>query len=155
MDSAPSPRSNSESGLQVCVRTISKGSRFLGNATLLRCPVCGKHPLFVPLNRVKTLYDWSIPLDGCPQCGFPYDREAGYFLFAVWSFSYIASVMIGFAVYLTLSVFTSWAFTGKLSFTIGVMFFSGGLLLRHAKAYFIALDHFLDPHISEKKTGNS
>ncbi len=132
--------------MQVCVRIIFKGSRFLRNATLLRCPVCGTQPLFVSLNRVKSLYDWSTPLDGCSKCGFPYDREVGYFLFAVWSFSYLSSVLIGFAVYLALSVFTGWGFNGKLSFTIGVMFFTGVLFLRHAKAYFIALDHFLDPH---------
>ena len=150
MDSDPSPRTTSESGLQVCVRMISKGSRFLGNATLLRCPVCGTQPLFVPLNRVKSLYDWSTPLDGCSKCGFPYDREAGYFLFAVWSCSYITSVMVGFTVYLGLSLLTPLTFTGKLSVTIGVMFFSGALFLRHAKAYFIALDHFLDPHTKEK-----
>ncbi|MES2309013.1 MAG: DUF983 domain-containing protein [Verrucomicrobiota bacterium] len=154
MDSSVSPGNSSESRLQSCVRLVSKGSRFLWNATLLRCPVCGTQPLFVPLKKVKSLYDWSTPLDGCPKCGFPYEREAGYFLFAVWAFSYLSSIAVGVLVLLALSIFTKWAFGWKLALAMTIMTFFGFFFSRHAKAYFIALDHFCDPVEKQKSSGS-
>lgn len=40
-----------------------------GRAMRLRCPVCGRGPLF----RRMTM------LEHCPNCGFRYEREEGYF----------------------------------------------------------------------------
>jgi hypothetical protein len=36
----------------------------------LRCPECGVSPVFVPVRRVRSLFDWFAPLDGCPRCGY-------------------------------------------------------------------------------------
>lgn len=30
---------------------------FIGRAMRLRCPECGEHPIFVPLPKVRSLYD--------------------------------------------------------------------------------------------------
>src|SRR3954464_4664653 len=54
----------------------------------LRCPECGISPVFVPLRKVRSLFDWFTPLDGCPRCGYAYEREQGYFLLSVWGLNY-------------------------------------------------------------------
>src|SRR5690349_1329720 len=56
--------------------------QFLFRAIRLRCPECGVSPMFVPVARTRSLRDWFTPLDGCPRCGYAYDREDGYFLLA-------------------------------------------------------------------------
>src|SRR3954470_9957856 len=61
---------------------------YLVRALRLRCPECGRHPIFVPARRVRSLYDWFFPLDGCPECGYAYEREDGYFLLATWVVNY-------------------------------------------------------------------
>lgn len=145
MDGHPPSEVKTRGRLKSCYRVLSKGTHFLWNATLLHCPICGKHPIFVPISKVKKIYDWLTPLDGCPKCGHAYDREAGYFLFAVWAFSYMSCIISGFLVYLLLSNITGWGFGWRLFLTMVLMFFFGFFSIRHAKAYFIAMDRFFDP----------
>ena len=52
------------------------------------CPECGISPIFTPMRNVRTLYDWFTPLDGCPICGYAYEREQGYFLLSIWGLNY-------------------------------------------------------------------
>src|SRR4030095_3491055 len=61
-----------------------KAWTFIGRPLRLRCPECGISPVFVPLSRVRSLDDWFRPLDGCPRCGYAYEREQGYWLIAIW-----------------------------------------------------------------------
>ena len=69
-------------------RTVGKGLRYFYRSMLLRCPTCGERPIFPPARKTRSLTDWFTPLDGCPQCGYPYEREAGYFLMAIWGVNY-------------------------------------------------------------------
>lgn len=69
-------------------RTLKKGLRYFCRSMMLRCPTCGEKPIFPPARKVRSLGDWFTPLDGCPQCGYPYEREAGYFLMAIWGVNY-------------------------------------------------------------------
>src|SRR5215831_12569586 len=62
--------------------------RYIGRALRLRCPECGISPIFVPAKRVRSIHDWFEPLDGCPRCGYAYQREQGYFLLAIWGVNY-------------------------------------------------------------------
>src|SRR3954467_9222400 len=62
--------------------------KYFKRAMLLKCPECGVSPMFVPLRRTKSIADWFQPLDGCPRCGYAYEREQGYFLIATWVFNY-------------------------------------------------------------------
>src|SRR2546421_9837911 len=61
---------------------------FIARALRLRCPECGISPMFVPARRVRSIWDWFTPLDGCPRCGYAYERERGYFLMATWAVNY-------------------------------------------------------------------
>ena len=65
----------------------------------LRCPECGISPIFIPVARTRTVWDWFTPLDGCPRCGYAYERESGYFLLATWGFNYgvVAGLGLGLA----------------------------------------------------------
>lgn len=87
-----------------------------------------------------------MPLDGCPRCGYAYDREPGYFLLSIWAINYGVGSLLGLTIYLVLE----WKFDLPLSellawVLIPVVFFNL-LFVRHSKAYFIAFDHWWDPH---------
>ena len=70
---------------------------YLGRGLRLRCPECGVSRVFVPALKTRGLRDWITPLDGCPRCGYPYEREGGYFLLAVWGVHYFTVTGLGLA----------------------------------------------------------
>lgn len=123
-----------------------KALRYLGRALLLRCPVCGVSPIFTPLNRTRRLRDWFTPLDGCPRCGYPYEREPGYFLASVWIINYGAGSMLGIIIYLSLELTLHPPIHQLLALVVTPIILFNILFARHAKAVFMALDHFYDPH---------
>ena len=122
---------------------------YLGRAARLKCPVCGTRPIFLPLKRVRSLDDWFSPLDGCPRCGYPYEREPGYFLMAIFGFNLGAAVFVGITVFSILAAsgrieeMSTWELMAK---TVLPIPFLNLLIARHCKAVFLALDHFVDPH---------
>lgn len=121
---------------------------YLWRATWLKCPVCGTRPLFIALFRVRSLHDWFTPLDGCSRCGYAYDREPGYFLLAQWGIGYGVSSIIGILIYAYLQVFhPDWSFAATILTVAAPLPFVNVFFARHAKAYFLAIDHFADPHI--------
>jgi hypothetical protein len=127
--------------------SLRRVRQYLWRATWLRCPVCGRRPIFVPLARVRSLHDWLTPLDGCPVDGYAYDREPGYFLMSVWAIGYAASALVGIAVYVFLQMWHSdWSFTWTLLAVALPLPVVNVLFARHAKAYFLAIDHLFDPH---------
>jgi uncharacterized protein (DUF983 family) len=118
---------------------------YLARALRLRCPECGHHPIFVPVRRVRSLYDWFFPLDGCPECGYAYEREEGYFLLATWVVNYGLVAGGGLAIGLLLQELTAWSTTAIVLLLAAVMPFASVALARHAKAVFLAIDHYFDP----------
>lgn len=121
-------------------------------ALQLRCPTCGITPIFPSLKKTRSLRDWFTPLDGCHRCGYPYEREPGYFLLATWAGSYGMGSLIGLILYF----FFDWKFHPPifelLAMVLIPVIVANVLLARHAKAFFLAFDHFFDPH--EKEGGN-
>jgi uncharacterized protein (DUF983 family) len=119
--------------------------RYFSRALRLRCPVCGQAPIFPPLRRTRTLYDWFTPQDGCPRCGYAFEREPGYFLLAIWAVNYTVSATLGLLLYAAL---TWWFVLSPLALVFWIVtpvaLFSVAFA-RHAKALFIAFDHFWDP----------
>ncbi len=122
---------------------------FLGRATFLKCPLCGTKPIFIPWYKVRGLRDWFTPLDGCPHCGYAYDREPGYFLMSIWALDYGFSALLGLFVYLACEIFGHLTTPQILAATIAPVLVFSVLFARHAKAYFLAIDHYCDPHIQE------
>jgi len=125
---------------------IRKAAAYLWRATILRCPVCGKTPIFPPVHRVRRLSDWFTPLDGCPRCGYAFEREPGYFLMAIWAINYGCGSLLGILIYLILEIFYHPSLKMMLIAVLTPVVLFNFLFARHSKAYFIALDHLFDPH---------
>ncbi len=138
-------------------RSFRQALRFLGRAALLRCPVCGTRPIFLPVRRVRTVDDWFRPLDGCPRCGYPYEREPGYFLLAIFGFNFGFAVCVGISAFVALAEFGDMATLATwkmIAVTVVPIPLINLLIARHAKALFIALDHFCDPHVRDTDDGS-
>lgn len=119
--------------------------RFIRRALRLRCPECGISRIFKPWRQTRSLDDWFRTLHGCPQCEYTYEREQGYFLLAIWGLNYglIAGVGLGGALLLH-ALFSAPLWIIILFVFLPMPFFSF-FFARHAKALFLALDHYYDP----------
>jgi uncharacterized protein (DUF983 family) len=112
----------------------------------LRCPECGVSRVFVPFKQVRGVFDWLTPLDGCPRCGYAYEREQGYFLLAIWGVNYGIVALLGVVVGLYIqNRYNPGVWSAKWLWLLPMPFLSF-LLARHAKSLFLAMDHYFDPH---------
>lgn len=125
---------------------LRKFAVYLVRAMRLRCPTCGKRPIFVAWHRVRHLRDWLMPLDGCPSCGYPYEREAGYYLLATWAINYGFGSILGLALYFTYEWQTQLPLGLLLAAVFIPVFLFNLFFLRHSKAIFLAVDLYFDPH---------
>jgi hypothetical protein len=125
----------------------------MSNAWRLKCPTCGTKPLFVPWYQVRRLQDWFMPLDGCPRCGYPFEREPGYFLLSTFAINYGVGAMLGLLIYLVLDFATPMPIGWVIFLTVLPMPIFNLWFARHSKALFIAFDLFFDPHHSEGGDG--
>ena len=115
-------------------------------AIALRCPECGVSPIFVPLKDVHSLFDWFKPLDGCPRCGYAYEREQGYFLLAIWGVNYGVVALLGVLAGLYIQNKYHPGVWSPMWLWLLPMPLLSFILARHAKALFLAMDHYFDPH---------
>lgn len=130
---------------------LKKAWRYFVRASALRCPLCGVSPIFPPLRQTRSLYDWFTPLDGCPRCGYAYEREPGYFLLSIWAVNYGISALLALILYFaTSALFQLSPGHQVIAVAIPVALFSL-LFARHSKAYFIAFDHLCDPAANSNK----
>ena len=116
----------------------------------LRCPVCGISPLFLPARRTESIPDWFTMLPGCPRCDYVYEREPGYFLFALWLVNFGLVTFLGLGLLLLLDRFFALSTAQLIFFTLVPLWVLGILTVRHVKAFFLALDHLAHPHIQQK-----
>ena len=133
-------------------RTLRKGLLYFYRSLRLRCPTCGVRPIFSPVRKVRSLREWFTPLDGCPQCGYPYEREEGYFLMAIWGVNYGLIGLGAMSLYFLLRINTNWNPLWLFCGTVIPAPFACIFFARHAKSMFLALDHFFDPHLRTQKT---
>ena len=128
---------------------IRRAFAYFFRACRLRCVECGTKPIFTPLLKIRSLSDYFAPLDGCPRCGYAYERETGYFLLAIWAINYGVGSLLGISLYFYLE----WNYRLDLrvllaSVVLPVIGFNL-FFVRHAKALFLALDHYFDPHLND------
>ena len=131
-------------------RTFGKALLYGRRALALLCPTCGKTQLFHPWKNVKSLSSWFTPNDGCPFCGYAFEREPGYFLLAIWGVNYGVVALGGMALYFVLRYWTEWSPQLIFCLTVLPAPLLSILLARHAKSFFLAMDHFCDPHVRHK-----
>jgi uncharacterized protein (DUF983 family) len=129
--------------------TWPKARDYFTRAMRLRCPVCGSTPIFPPLSRTRSLNDWFTPLDGCPRCGYAYDREPGYFLLSIWAINYGVAALLGLLLYLVFEWFYEWPVWNLIAAVVVPVVVFNILFARHSKSIFIAWDHLFDPHERE------
>jgi uncharacterized protein (DUF983 family) len=135
-------------------RSLRKAAAFLFRAARLRCPTCGESRLFLPLSDVRSLSGWMSPLPGCARCRYEYERESGYFLLATWAFGYGATTVLGLLLWLGSSMFLRLTLAQTLLLVLLPLPVFSILFVRHAKALWLAFDHFWDPHVKPKPAGD-
>ena len=131
-------------------RSLRKAVVFLARAMRLRCPVCGESVLFLPLRRVRSLSGWMTPLAGCPRCRYDYERESGYFLLATWAVGYGFTCALGLLVWVVVSEFFHLTLAQTLLTVLLPLPLFSLLFVRHAKALWLAFDHFWDPRVKPR-----
>jgi uncharacterized protein (DUF983 family) len=102
--------------------------------------------MFPPLSRTRNFRDWFSPLDGCPRCGYAYEREPGYFLLAIWAVNYGLGSVLGISIYLIIELTWRLPLTQLVPAVVLPVALFNFFFARHAKALFLAFDHFFDPH---------
>ena len=113
----------------------------------LRCPECGVWPVFMPAWKTRSVRDWLTPLDGCPRCGYAYERESGYFLIAIWGIHYFIVTGLGLAGGLVLDAMVPMPLWRLVVVTAVPTVIFGFFFSRYAKSLYIAVDHYFDPHV--------
>jgi len=126
----------------------------IGNALRWKCPTCGERAIFVPWYKVRSLEDWFMPLDGCPKCGYPYEREPGYFLLSIFAINYGVAALLGVIIYLVLDFWVRLPIGVTLLLTIIPIPLFNLWFARHSKALFLAFDLFFDPHHRDRGDGD-
>jgi hypothetical protein len=124
---------------------------YLQRSARLRCPLCGISPLFLPVHRVEGLEDWFTILPGCPRCCYAYEREPGYFMLAIGLVNFGVIIIFGIGFLFLLDAYFKFSTAQLIFFTLVPTWLISILSVRHTKAFFLALDHFLDPHVDETK----
>ena len=128
--------------------------RMMSNALRWKCPTCGVSPIFIPWYEVRSLRDWFMPLDGCPRCGYPFEREPGYFLLSIFAINYGVGAFIGLVIYLVLDICLHLPIWLVLTLTIIPIPIFNLWFARHSKALFLAFDLFFDPHCGGDDDGD-
>jgi uncharacterized protein (DUF983 family) len=95
-----------------------------------------------------------MPLDGCPECGYPFEREPGYFLMSIFAVNYGVGAMLGLILYLVFEYGFHLPIWLTLILTVTPMPIFNVWFARHSKALFIAFDLFCDPHERDEGDGD-
>ncbi|MFM8365555.1 MAG: DUF983 domain-containing protein [Verrucomicrobiota bacterium] len=131
-----------------------RAREYFFRACRLKCPECGTKPVFLPLLKVRSLRDYFAPLDGCPRCGYAYERETGYFLLSIWAINYGVGSLLGIALYFYLEFTRHLPLPTLLASVVLPVIAFNFLFARHSKTLFLALDHYFDPHIKDDSSGD-
>lgn len=95
-----------------------------------------------------------MPLDGCPHCGYPFDREPGYFLLSIFAINYGVGSLLGLIIYLILDFWIKLPIEWTILLIVVPMPIFNLWFARHSKALFIAFDLFCDPHQRDDDDGD-
>ena len=134
-------------------RNFATAGKHFSRAMRLRCPTCGTKPIFIPWYKERSLHDWFTPLDGCPRCGYAYEREPGYYLISIWAINYGFSSILGLLLYGLLEWFFDLPVWTLMAWVLVPVLVFSLLFARHSKSLFLACDLFFDPHHKEGGEG--
>lgn len=109
--------------------------RAVWNGLLLRCPECRREALFTGPFRMRP---------ACPRCGCPVEREAGYFIGAIY-INYAATVALCLSGFFALDWLAAPSLAVQLTIwpAVGVAF--PLYFFRYARSLWLNVDHFVSP----------
>jgi len=114
----------------VSVPTVGEA---LARALRLRCPRCGTDRLFAGVFRMH---------DDCAACGLHYEREAGYFVGAIYV-NYAVTVAIAGGVVLLLDVTIGLTLAQQLALGIALGALVPLTFFRYARSLWLCLDYLV------------
>ena len=103
--------------------------KVIGRALRLRCPVCGKGPIFQGITT----------RNHCPVCGFVYEREEGYFTNGIVLNYMIACTALAIIV-TPLALIVRWPIVTTILVAVGLALLLTALVFLHAKSLWLAFD---------------
>ena len=101
----------------------------LVRALRLRCPRCGRTPLFA---------GWFTMRDACAACGLRYEREQGYFVGAIYV-NYALTAVLGMGGVLLLDGLLGLSLGQQLALAVPVMLLAPLLFFRHARSLWLGI----------------
>ena len=116
-------------------RGLAAVARVLGRAARLRCPRCGRAPLF------RTFFSMH---EGCAACGLRFERAQGYWVGAIYV-NYAATVLIPIAGYFVLWRVADLSTATQLSVWIPFVIVFPLWFFRYSRSLWLALEHFVNP----------
>ena len=109
--------------------------RAMGTGIRLCCPRCRREPLFSGLFRMR---------EACPLCGWLVEREAGYFVGAIY-INYAATVALCLSGYFFLEWLASPPLWAQLALWSAVGAAFPLLFFRYSRSLWLSLDYFISP----------
>jgi hypothetical protein len=124
---------------------MNLGKPSLTSAMKLRCLYCGKTPLSKPGS-------WFAFDEGCKQCDYCFEREAGYFVGATWMVNFPVISFFGLCVAAPLVLFySSLGALGIATIASSAVLLFALLSFNRCNALWIFLDHLIHPLTDEDR----
>ena len=114
---------------------VQRAAQTARNGLRLRCPRCGEERLFQGLFRMK---------EDCETCGLHYEREAGYFVGAIY-INYAATAVIAIGGYFLVDSFVDWTLAQQIAFWCVFSTAFPLWFFRYSRSLWLALDHVFNP----------
>jgi len=112
---------------------VTRLGRALDRAVRLRCPRCGRSPLFT---------GWFTMHEHCAVCGLVYEREQGYFVGAIYV-NYAVTVAIAVGTVLVLDWTIGLTLRAQLALGIALVTLVPLVFFRYARSLWLAVDHLV------------
>ena len=107
--------------------------RIAGRALRLRCPRCGRSPLYE---------GWFRMHECCAACGLRYEREQGYFVGAIYV-NYAVTVVVAAGTVLILDWTVGLTLTAQLVIGIALGALVPLLFFRYARSLWLSLEYLV------------
>ena len=107
--------------------------RIAGRALRLRCPRCGRTPLYT---------GWFRMHERCAACGLRYEREQGYFVGAIYV-NYAVTVLVAAGTVLVLDWTVGLTLTAQLEIGVALGVLFPVLFFRYARSLWLSLDYLV------------
>jgi uncharacterized protein (DUF983 family) len=107
--------------------------RIAGRALRLRCPRCGRSPLYA---------GWFRMHERCATCGLRYEREQGYFVGAIY-LNYAATVGVAAGTVLLLDSIVGLSLAQQIVLGVALAALVPVLFFRYSRSLWLSVDYLV------------